>query len=302
MRSGMLVAGVFYALLATGGFAGALASYGDYAPATRGYGGIVALRSNDARDMPAINVHYFQEGTDHAGEDLASVVDRIRAVRQMNARISNIASSEVLPGHAVQSDADLAMFVKNEAWGHHASCSNRMGPKSDHMAVVDSEFRVFGTRNLRVVDASVFPKSSGYFPMVPILMMNEKASDVILAQASGAHIRRRAGEAACPSASSSVRDRHRHCAPPGQGSRERRRALAASCRRTDSPSERARRWPSLHIRSFQLSHNSLSACWISASPLVRMSADREARMFAIARALPSSFVRALRSPPDRGVG
>jgi choline dehydrogenase len=150
-------------------------------------GGIVALRSNDARDMPAINFHYFQEGTDHVGEDLASVVDGIRAVRQMNARISNIASSEVLPGHAVQSDADLATFVKNEAWGHHASCSNRMGPKSDHMAVVDSEFRVFGTRNLRVVDASVFPKISGYFPMVPILMMSEKASDVILAQASGAH-------------------------------------------------------------------------------------------------------------------
>ena len=149
--------------------------------------GIVALRSDDARDMPAINFHYFQEGTDHAGEDLASVIDGIRTVRQMNARISNIASSEVLPGHAIQSDADLATFVKNEAWGHHASCSNRMGPKSDHMAVVDSEFRVFGAQNLRVVDASVFPKIPGYFPMVPILMMSEKASDVILAQARGAH-------------------------------------------------------------------------------------------------------------------
>jgi hypothetical protein len=53
---------------------------------------------------------------------------------------------------------------------------------------------------------------------------------------------------------------------------------------------------------FQLSQSNLSACWISASPLVRASSDRAARILAIARALPSSLVRALRSPPDRGVG
>src|ERR1700693_4513830 len=60
--------------------------------------------------------------------------------------------------------------------------------------------------------------------------------------------------------------------------------------------------PSLHIRSFQLSQSSLSACWIVASPLARISADCAARILAVARALPSSLVRALRSPPDRGVG
>src|SRR6202795_2544427 len=60
--------------------------------------------------------------------------------------------------------------------------------------------------------------------------------------------------------------------------------------------------PSLHIRSFQLSQRSLSACWIIASPLARISADWAARMLAIARALPSSLVIALRSPPDSGVG
>src|SRR6267378_3518511 len=60
--------------------------------------------------------------------------------------------------------------------------------------------------------------------------------------------------------------------------------------------------PSDHIRSFQLSQSRLSACWIGTSPLARISTDCEARMLAIARALPSSFARALRSPPDRGVG
>src|ERR1700761_5659909 len=60
--------------------------------------------------------------------------------------------------------------------------------------------------------------------------------------------------------------------------------------------------PSLHIRSFQLSQRSLSACWIIASPLARTSTDCVARTLAIARALPSSLGRALRAPPDNGVG
>src|SRR5438876_1261010 len=60
--------------------------------------------------------------------------------------------------------------------------------------------------------------------------------------------------------------------------------------------------PSLHIRSFQLSQSNLSACWISAAPLARISADCAARMPVIARAFPNSFVRAFRSPPDSGVG
>ena len=80
---------------------------------------------------------------------------------------------------------DIATFVKNEAWGHHASCSNPMGASLDPMAVVDSDFKVRGTRNLRVVDASVFPRIPGYFPMIAIMMMSEKASDVILSSARG---------------------------------------------------------------------------------------------------------------------
>src|ERR1700710_1718364 len=60
--------------------------------------------------------------------------------------------------------------------------------------------------------------------------------------------------------------------------------------------------PSLHIRSFQLSQSNLSACWISAAPLARISADCAARMPVIARPFPNSFVRAFRSRPDSGVG
>ncbi len=58
-----------------------------------------------------------------------------------------------------------------------------MGAKNDPLAVVDSEFLVRGTKNLRIVDASVFPKIPGLFIVVPIYMAAEKASEVILRSA-----------------------------------------------------------------------------------------------------------------------
>jgi choline dehydrogenase len=150
---------------------------------TQNRAGTVTLQSNDPRDMPVINFHYFNEGTDQAGQDLAGVVNGIQQIRQLNAQISDLSAGELVPGPAVQTPADIATFVKNEAWGHHASCSNPMGTSPSTGAVVNSEFKVFGTRNLRVVDASVFPRIPGYYPMIAIMMISEKASDVILTAA-----------------------------------------------------------------------------------------------------------------------
>jgi choline dehydrogenase len=99
------------------------------------------------------------------------------------------AEGEISPGPDCLTDNDLRQFIKNEAWGHHASCTNKMGPRSDEMAVVDSRFRVHGTEGLRVVDASVFPRIPGLFIVVPIYMIAEKASDVILEDAQRLEVR-----------------------------------------------------------------------------------------------------------------
>jgi choline dehydrogenase len=149
--------------------------------------GTVKLRSSDPRDTPVINFHYFEEGTDKKLEDLSSVVDGVELLRRINTRVADISNGEVIPGPQVQSRDDIAQFVRNEAWGHHASCSCRIGGKEDRMAVLDGDFRVRGTRNLRVVDASVFPRIPGYFILTPIYMISEKATDVILAQANERH-------------------------------------------------------------------------------------------------------------------
>ena len=90
---------------------------------------------------------------------------------------------EVFPGPEVRTREEIARFVRDHAWGHHASCSNKMGPKSDGTAVVDNRFRVHGTKGLRVVDASVFPRIPGFFVVAPVYMLAEKATDAILADA-----------------------------------------------------------------------------------------------------------------------
>ena len=80
-----------------------------------------------------------------------------------------------------KTDEQLEEFVKNEAWGHHASSTARIGADSDPFAVLDSRFRVKGVSGLRVVDASVFPQVPGFFPVTSVYMIGEKAADVIMA-------------------------------------------------------------------------------------------------------------------------
>jgi choline dehydrogenase-like flavoprotein len=148
-------------------------------------GGEVTLRSKDPLDMPYVNFHYFNEGTDKLGEDLDAVVDGIKFIRTMTKHLKDKGwiEEEELPGVKVQSDDELREFVRDNAWGHHASCSCAIGPL-DQKGVLSSDFRVHGTEGLRVVDASVFPRIPGLFILSAVFMIGEKAADVILQQAA----------------------------------------------------------------------------------------------------------------------
>jgi choline dehydrogenase len=150
---------------------------------TNNTAGQVTLRSRDPLDVPQIDFNYFDEGNDASGDDLESVVNGIKLARLLTRRARSLIEEEELPGEGLTTCADLGQFVKDRAWGHHASCSNKMGAPGDRMAVVDSSFRVYGTRGLRVVDASVFPRIPGFFIVTPTYMISEKASDVITAAA-----------------------------------------------------------------------------------------------------------------------
>ena len=146
--------------------------------------GTVTLRSADPRETPNVNFRYFEEGTDKNGEDLDSVVEGIKFVRAMTADLKRegLIAEEELPGDRTESDHELRDFVRNNAWGHHASCSCPIGPQ-ENGGVLSSDFRVHGTQGLRVVDASVFPRIPGFFIVSAVYMIGEKAADVILADA-----------------------------------------------------------------------------------------------------------------------
>jgi choline dehydrogenase-like flavoprotein len=146
--------------------------------------GKVTLRSSDPRDPPMVNFRYFDEGSDHEGKDLDSVVEGIRFVRKLTNELKKqgLVAQEELPGEQVQSTQELQDFARYNAWGHQASCSCAIGPREQD-GVLDSAFRVHGTRSLRVVDASVFPRIPGFFIANAVYMIGEKAADAILADA-----------------------------------------------------------------------------------------------------------------------
>ena len=145
---------------------------------TNNRGGCVTLASADPRRRPAINFHYFGEGTDATGADLDSVVEGVRLVRRLSRGMEDLIEAEEWPGPGRASDAELREFVRDQAWGHHASCTCPIG-RREHGGVLDSSFRVHGTEGLRVVDASVFPRIPGLFIVSAIYMAAEKAADVI---------------------------------------------------------------------------------------------------------------------------
>ena len=143
--------------------------------------GKVSLQSGQPWDTPSINFQYFGDGSRANDPDLDAVLSGIEFVRDMNQRLQRdgLITNEETPGPAYATPDQLRQFIRNEAWGHHASCTCSIGADSDPMAVLDSKLRVRGTQGLRVVDASVFPKIPGYFIVSAIYMVSEKAFDLI---------------------------------------------------------------------------------------------------------------------------
>jgi choline dehydrogenase len=141
--------------------------------------GRVTLASPDPFVPPLIDPNLLS-----APEDLPPLINGIRLARKIfaSAAFAKYRAHETSPGSVAMSDAELAAYVRAEAYTvHHPVSTCRMG--NDAAAVVDPQLRVRGLDNLRVADASVFPSIIGGNTNAAVVMVAEKGSDMILGRA-----------------------------------------------------------------------------------------------------------------------
>ncbi|MEX2500805.1 MAG: GMC oxidoreductase, partial [Trueperaceae bacterium] len=110
-------------------------------------------------------------------------IEAIRTARKIMSQpaFAPYDAGELSPGPEVETDQQILDWVAKDAeTALHPSCTAKMGPASDATAVVDpTTMRVHGTEGLRVVDASVMPHVTNANIYAPVMMIAEKASDLI---------------------------------------------------------------------------------------------------------------------------
>lgn len=140
--------------------------------------GAVTLASPDPLAPPLIDPGYFSDESDFT--DLIEGMRHMRRVVQQPA-FAGLADAELSPGGGKLTDADLRQSVRDHATtGHHLACTARIGAPGDPGAVLDTEFRVRGVENLRVADASALPDMVSGNIGAPVIMLAERAADMIL--------------------------------------------------------------------------------------------------------------------------
>jgi len=139
--------------------------------------GSVKIVSKDPREHPALRFNYLS-----TEQDRREWVEAVRVSRSIlnQPAMEPFNGGETSPGPSVQTDDEILDWVAREGeTALHPSCTTRMGV--DDMSVVDpASMRVHGLTGLRVVDASVMPYVTNGNIYAPVMMVAEKAADLIL--------------------------------------------------------------------------------------------------------------------------
>ncbi|PPR12009.1 MAG: Oxygen-dependent choline dehydrogenase [Alphaproteobacteria bacterium MarineAlpha11_Bin1] len=144
-------------------------------PTSRGH---ISLASSNPKDVVRINQNFF--GSEGEWETMRRGLRMARDLVSSH-QIQAFGGQEITPGADKKSDAEIDAHIRaSMGTVHHPVGTCKMGTEGDPMAVVDTELRVRGAEGLRVVDASVMPDLIGGATNAPVIMMAEKASDMIL--------------------------------------------------------------------------------------------------------------------------
>ena len=139
--------------------------------------GSVKITSRDPRAKPALRFNYLS-----TEQDRREWVEAIRITRRIleSEAFTPFSNGEISPGAGVQTDAQILEWVAKDAeTALHPSCTCRMG--IDEMSVVDPlTMKVHGVEALRVCDASVMPYVTNANIYAPVMMLAEKAADIII--------------------------------------------------------------------------------------------------------------------------
>lgn len=140
--------------------------------------GSVRLLSKNPADAPIIDLNFLGTSTDR--ERLLTGVKLARKIAETSP-LNDYFASEIMPGKEVQEDSEImkAMVTTLDTY-HHPTSTVPMGLADDPKAVVDEAGLVYGIKNLRVVDASIFPDVPSTATNLTVMMTAEKIGSQIL--------------------------------------------------------------------------------------------------------------------------
>ena len=140
--------------------------------------GWVKAKSNDPFEAPLIQPNYLD-----AEEDKRVVVAGLKLARRLmhSKALSQYFDYEVYPGLEKQTDEELLQIARERGTTtYHQMGTCRMGPQSDETAVVDNSLKVYGLKNIRVIDASIMPTMLSANLHSGATLIGEKGSDLVL--------------------------------------------------------------------------------------------------------------------------
>jgi choline dehydrogenase len=139
--------------------------------------GTIKIKSKDPFEKPALRFNYLS-----TQQDKREWIEAIHVARNILTQpaMDEFNAGETSPGAAVSTDEEILDWVRRDGeTALHPSCTAKMG--TDAMSVVDPvTMKVHGVDGLRVVDASVFPYVTNGNIYAPVMMVAEKAADLIL--------------------------------------------------------------------------------------------------------------------------